>query len=77
MLEGYLCKNNRAGSPGGSSDNPQKTIRDIGPIPGSGQSLGGGWQLTPVSLPGESHWIGRPGRLQPIVLVKPSLTEVA
>ena len=63
VLGGYLCKNNRVGSPGGSNDNPQKTVRDRGSVPGSGQSPGGGWQLTPVFLPGESHWTEKPGRL--------------
>ena len=30
-------------------------IRDVGSIPGSGRSLEGGRQPTPVFLPGESH----------------------
>ena len=31
-------------------------VRDAGLIPGSGRSSGrGNWQLTPISLPGESH----------------------
>ena len=30
-------------------------IRDVGSIPGSGRSPGGGWQPTSVLLPGESH----------------------
>ena len=30
-------------------------IRDVGSIPGSGRSPGGGWQPTLVFLPGKSH----------------------
>ena len=32
--------------------------KDAGSIPGSGRSPGGGWQPTPVFLPGESHGRG-------------------
>ena len=32
-----------------------RDIRDVGSIPGSGRSLGGAWQPTPVFLPRESH----------------------
>ena len=38
--------------------NPPANTEDSGDessIPGSGRSLGGGWQPTPVFLPGESH----------------------
>ena len=39
---------------------------DLGSIPGSGRSPGGGrtWQPTPVFLPRESPWTEEAGRLQ-------------
>ena len=44
-------------------------IRDMGSIPGSGRSPGGGHrQPTPVFLPGEFPWTEEPGRLQSIGL---------
>ena len=44
-------------------------IRDMGSIPGSGRSPGGGHrQPTPVFLPGEIPWTEEPGRLQSIGL---------
>ena len=30
-------------------------VRDVGSIPGWGRFPGGGWQPTPIFLPGESH----------------------
>ena len=36
-------------------------IRDEGLMPGWGRCPGGGQQLTPVSLPGESPWTEQPG----------------
>ena len=30
-------------------------VREVGSIPGWGRSPGGGWQPTPIFLPGESH----------------------
>ena len=34
---------------------PARDIRDVGSIPGSGKYPAGGWQPTPVFLPGKSH----------------------
>ena len=39
-------------------------IRDMGPIPGSGRSPGGGHGNTLQILPEESPWTVEPGRLQ-------------
>ena len=35
--------------------NPPAMRKTMGSIPGSGRSPGGGWQPTPVLLPGEFH----------------------
>ena len=37
---------------------------DMGLIPWLGRSPGGGWQPTPVILPGESPWTEEPRGLQ-------------
>ena len=39
-------------------------VGDMGLIPWLGRSSGGGWQPTPVILPGESPWTEEPRRLQ-------------
>ena len=49
------------GGVSGKKNNPSvnaEDIRDVGSIPVSGRSPGGGWQPTPVILPGESHGQG-------------------
>ena len=54
-------------------------IRDLGSIPGSGRSPGGGkipWLPTPVFLPRESPRTEEPGRLQSMESQELDVTEV-
>ena len=50
--------------PGGSETDSACNAEDLGSIPGLGRSPGGGMSNHSSILPGESSWIGKPGRLQ-------------
>ena len=60
ILQNESISTNKAGFPGGSNDKMSVcNAGDLGSIPGSGRSPGGGnGQPTPVLLPGKSHGQG-------------------
>ena len=54
------------GFPGGAGKESTCNAGNLGSIPGSGRSLGGGnGKPTPVFLPGESPWTEEPGGYNP------------